>query len=118
MTATLFEKVWARHLVQAESEDTPAVLYIDLHLIHEITSPQAFATLDHRGLPVRRPDRTLATMDHSVPTLRTAGTRPAIPPDARRQLSLLETNCRRHGIRLLDMDDERQGIVHVIGPEA
>ena len=66
---TLLEKVWDAHLVQAETADTPAVLYVDLHLVHEVTSPQAFSLLRERGLPVRRLDRTLATMDHSTPTL-------------------------------------------------
>ncbi|MBV8156652.1 MAG: 3-isopropylmalate dehydratase large subunit, partial [Dyella sp.] len=70
MTAkTLFEKVWDAHVVAAESTDTPAILYIDLHLVHEVTSPQAFSELRERGLKLRRPDRTLATLDHSTPTL-------------------------------------------------
>ena len=68
MAATLFEKVWTQHIVVPETADTPAVLYIDLHLIHEVTTPQAFSLLRDRGLPVRRPDLTLATMDHSTPT--------------------------------------------------
>ncbi|WP_296170325.1 aconitase family protein, partial [uncultured Brevundimonas sp.] len=67
--STLFDKVWGRHLVAAETEDTPAVLYVDLHLVHEVTSPQAFAEIESRGLKVRRPDRTFATLDHSTPTL-------------------------------------------------
>ena len=69
MRETLFEKVWNRHVVQAETPDAPAVLYVDLHLVHEVTSPQAFSEIESRGLTVRRPDRTFATLDHSTPTL-------------------------------------------------
>lgn len=117
---TLFEKIWQRHLVEeAASPDMPAVIYIDLHLIHEVTSPQAFAELKKRSLPVRRPGRTVATMDHSTPT--DPGISPGqwkvIDPQASAQLEMLHANCAEHGIRLFDLSDQRQGIVHVIGPE-
>ena len=116
---TLFEKVWRRHVVSAESADTPAVLYIDLHLIHEVTSPQAFAVLRERSLRVRRPDRTLATMDHSTPT-RTEqifGGLPIALDAARRQVRELEVNCEQFGIELLGLTHRQRGIVHIIGPE-
>ena len=122
---TLFEKVWDAHIVRAETPDTPAVLYIDLHLVHEVTSPQAFAELRARGLRVRRPDRTIATMDHSTPTTprealpgrdRLAAL-PMLDPQGAAQLAQLEANCREHGIALYDLRSEQQGIVHVIGPE-
>src|SRR2546422_2639855 len=116
---TLFAKIWDAHLVRPPAADTPAVLYVDLHLVHEVTSPQAFALLRERGLRVRRPDRTLATMDHSTPT---APRRPGAPiqiPDAEAaaQVSALEANCRDFGIPLYALGSDRQGIVHVIGPE-
>ena len=110
---TLLDKLWDAHVVSTETADTPAVLYIDLHLIHEVTSPQAFALLRERGLKVRRPDRTVATMDHAIPTS------PAVPagPEAAAQVAALEKNCRDFGITLFPVGNERQGIVHVIGPE-
>jgi len=111
---TLFEKLWNAHVV-AEEPDRPAVLYIDLHLVHEVTSPQAFAGLRTRGLPVRRPDRTFATMDHSIPTLPRGLA--VVDPEAQAQLQTLAVNCRDHGIALYGTDSEHQGIVHVIGPE-
>ena len=119
---TLFEKVWEAHLVRAETGETPAVLYADLHLVHEVTSAQAFAELRARGLRVRRPDRTLATMDHSTPTTPSApgiraGALPVLDPEARAQLRTLADNCAAFGVPLLAMGDERRGIVHVIGPE-
>src|SRR5690606_10251295 len=111
-------KIWSDHVIAPEREDAPAVIYIDLHLVHEVTSPQAFDMLRQRGLGVRRPERTLATMDHSTPTLaRRPGSLPVIAPDAARQLDQLRANCREHGIRLLDMSSPDRGIVHVIGPE-
>jgi 3-isopropylmalate/(R)-2-methylmalate dehydratase large subunit len=114
MQRTLFEKIWDAHVV-AEESGRPAVLYIDLHLVHEVTSPQAFAGLAARGLPVRRPDRTVATMDHSIPTLPKAL---AVVDDAARfQLRTLADNCAKHGITLHDADSTHRGIVHVIGPE-
>jgi 3-isopropylmalate/(R)-2-methylmalate dehydratase large subunit len=95
--------------------DSPAVLYIDLHLIHEVTSPQAFTALRERGLRVRRPDKTVATVDHSIPTHDRA--LPIADAQAARQIAQLEANCREFGVPLYGMDSERQGIVHVIGPE-
>ncbi|HZH02282.1 MAG TPA: aconitase family protein, partial [Myxococcaceae bacterium] len=116
---TLFEKVWDAHQVAPESPETPAVLYVDLHLIHEVTSPQAFNVLRERGLKVRRPERTVATMDHSIPTTpRDASGRRAVPDlEAAAQLSQLEKNCADFGVELHGWGDAHQGIVHVIGPE-
>jgi 3-isopropylmalate/(R)-2-methylmalate dehydratase large subunit len=116
---TLFDKVWTAHEVVAETADTPAVLYIDLHLIHEVTSPQAFSVLRSMGLPVRRPDRTLATMDHSTPTRseQVFGDAPITLDAAAKQVHQLETNAAEFGVELFDMRDSRRGIVHVISPE-
>ena len=116
---TLFEKIWDAHLVAPETGATPAVLYVDLHLVHEVTSPQAFAVLRERGLPVRRPDLTVATMDHSTPTTpRRPGTRLLVEDrECAAQLAALEENCARFGIELHSLSSEQQGIVHVIGPE-
>jgi len=111
---TLFDKVWDRHVV-AEPPGLPAVLYVDLHLVHEVTSPQAFAGLATRGLKVRRPDLTLATADHSVPT--SDRSLPIVDELARAQVERLERNCATHGIPLHGMHSPHQGIVHVIGPE-
>jgi len=116
---TLFEKIWDAHLVEPETRETPAVLYVDLHLVHEVTSPQAFTVLRERGLRVRRPERAIATMDHSIPTTpRRAGV-PLLVEDREcaAQLSALESNCREFGIELHALGSEQQGIVHVIGPE-
>jgi len=116
---TLFEKIWDAHVVAPESADTPAVLYIDLHLVHEVTSPQAFSELRSRGLKLRRPDRTLATLDHSTPTLPPAanGERPYANAEAKAQVAQLEANCREFGVQLYGWDSSDRGIVHVIGPE-
>jgi 3-isopropylmalate/(R)-2-methylmalate dehydratase large subunit len=116
---TLFEKLWERHVVRPESGDAPAVLFVDLHLVHEVTSPQAFDELRARGLPVRHPEQTLATMDHSTPTLpRTRGAAiPVFDDAATAQLGQLERNCREFGVPLYALGSARQGIVHVIGPE-
>lgn len=115
---TLFDKVWNRHVVIAETPTNPATLYIDLHLIHEVTSPQAFTVLRERGLKVRRPDRTLATIDHSTPTLKNAdGTRPYVTPQAEAQVALLLANAEAHGIETHGWDSDHRGIVHVMGPE-
>jgi 3-isopropylmalate/(R)-2-methylmalate dehydratase large subunit len=111
---TLFEKVWSDHVVLHEA-GAPAVLSIDLHLVHEVTSPQAFTGLDKRGLKVRRPDRTVATMDHSTPTTKTP--LPMLEPMARKQLETLAHNCEKHGIALHAYGSDTQGIVHVLGPE-
>ncbi|MCL4831940.1 MAG: 3-isopropylmalate dehydratase large subunit [Caldilineaceae bacterium] len=115
MGKTLFEKVWETHVV-AQDEGAPAVLYIDAHLIHEVTSPQAFAELRERGLPVRRPDKTFATMDHAIPT-RIGVDISLWPADAATQVETLRKNCADFGVPLYDIKDEIQGIVHVIGPE-
>ncbi len=114
---TLFEKVWDAHVVAPETADTPAVLYIDLHLIHEVTTPQAFSVLRERGLTVRCPERTLATLDHSTPTLAQDlyGARADTP--AFRQVGQMERNCEAFGITLHGIDSEHRGIVHVMGPE-
>ncbi|MEP6897123.1 MAG: 3-isopropylmalate dehydratase large subunit [Rhodanobacter sp.] len=116
---TLFEKIWETHVVAAESEATPAILYVDLHLVHEVTSPQAFTELRERGLKLRRPDRMLATLDHSTPTLpaQANGERPYANDEARAQVAQLETNCREFGVELHGWDSADRGIVHVIGPE-
>ncbi|MBJ7483850.1 3-isopropylmalate dehydratase large subunit [Brevundimonas sp.] len=115
---TLYEKVWDRHLVVRETEATPGVLYIDLHLVHEVTSPQAFSEIESRGLKVRRPDRTFATLDHSTPTLPAVnGQRSYVTDEARDQVSRLEQNCARHGIELAGWDSDARGVVHVMGPE-
>jgi 3-isopropylmalate/(R)-2-methylmalate dehydratase large subunit len=115
---TLLDKIWDDHVVRPETQGVPAVLYVDLHLVHEVTSPQAFAELRTRGLRVRRPDLTLATMDHSTPTTprRSAGLS-VIDTQAAAQLAQLARNCDDFGIRLFELGSERQGIVHVIGPE-
>ncbi len=120
MPSTLFEKLWRRHLVSEPAEPgMPSILYDDLHLVHEVTSPQAFAELERRGLTVRRPDLTVATMDHSTPTEPALGRRrlAVLDPQGAAQLDRLEANCERHGVPLFPLGDERQGIVHVIGPE-
>src|SRR5690606_19123059 len=116
---TLFEKVWDSHIVRPQTSETPAVLYIDLHLVHEVTSPQAFTELRARGLKVRRPDLTLATMDHSTPTTPRGsdGVIPVFDPQALAQLTQMERNCAEFGIPLFKLGTENQGIVHVIGPE-
>jgi 3-isopropylmalate/(R)-2-methylmalate dehydratase large subunit len=116
---TLFDKVWSAHEVVAETRDTPAVLYVDLHLVHEVTTPQAFSMLRRHGLPVRRPDRTLATMDHSTPTqsAQVFGSVPIKVDAAARQVRQLEQNAAEFGIELFGMHDARRGIVHIIGPE-
>ena len=111
---TLFEKIWGDHVVTHEP-NCPAVLYIDLHLVHEVTSPQAFQGLRDRGAKVFRPGRTLATVDHSIPT--TDRSLPIIDPIAARQVDQLRINCRDFGVPLYDLGSEHQGIVHVIGPE-
>ncbi|HSN73429.1 MAG TPA: 3-isopropylmalate dehydratase large subunit [Steroidobacteraceae bacterium] len=119
MAKTLFEKAWEGHEVVAETDDTPAVLYIDLHLTHEVTSPQAFAMLRERGLKVRRPDRTLATMDHSTPTDpdQIFGRIPIRDASAANQIHTLERNCNEFGVELLGLTHAQRGIVHIIGPE-
>jgi len=115
MTArTLFEKVWDAHVVAAPDGQLP-LLYIDLHLVHEVTSPQAFDGLRANGRSVRQPLRTVATVDHNIPT--TPRGLPILDPIAAKQIGALQKNCREFGVPLFDMDSVEQGIVHVIGPE-
>ena len=116
---TLFDKVWNEHVVVPESSTAPAVLYIDLHIVHEVTSPQAFSILRERGLPVRRPDLTLATMDHSTPTtpVHDDSDLEAAGPAAAAQIRQLARNCDEFGVELLGFGSGQRGIVHVIAPE-
>jgi len=111
---TLLDKIWDSHVVHAAPGE-PDLLYVDLHLIHEVTSPQAFEGLRNAGRRVRRPDLCVATIDHNIPT--TDRSLPVLDDVARRQMEVLRDNVEEFGIRLFDVDDERQGIVHVIGPE-
>jgi 3-isopropylmalate/(R)-2-methylmalate dehydratase large subunit len=116
---TMFQKVWEQHEVVPETADTPAVLYIDQHLIHEVTTPQAFTVLRQQGLRLRRPDRTLATIDHSSPT-RTEqifGGKPFSIRSAAEQVEQLQRNCAEFGVELLDLKSSQRGVVHIIGPE-
>ncbi len=116
MPKTLSEKIWERHLVRAgDGAAEPDLLYIDLHLVHEVTSPQAFEGLRMAGRRVRRPDLTVATADHNVPTVDID--KPVADPISRRQLEALATNCDEFGVTLFPMGHPNQGIVHVIGPE-
>jgi 3-isopropylmalate/(R)-2-methylmalate dehydratase large subunit len=114
MPRTLFEKVWDAHVVAAP-EGQSALLYIDLHLVHEVTSPQAFDGLRVAGRTVRQPARTVATVDHNIPT--TPRGLPISDPIAAKQIEALQKNCREFGVPLFDMDSAEQGIVHIIGPE-
>jgi 3-isopropylmalate/(R)-2-methylmalate dehydratase large subunit len=119
MSRTLVEKVWSQHVVVPETDTTPAVLYIDLHIIHEVTTPQAFTILRERGWPVRRPDLTLATMDHSTPTtpVRSFRDLAIVGESAANQIRQMEKNCQEFGIDLIGFGNDARGIVHVIGPE-
>jgi 3-isopropylmalate/(R)-2-methylmalate dehydratase large subunit len=111
---TLFQKIWDKHVVTQDPQ-SPAILYIDLHLVHEVTSPQAFSALQERGLRVRRPDRTVATMDHSIPT--TSLSMSFGDDLATKQLQQLQANCQEFDIPIYDLHNPKRGIVHVIGPE-
>src|SRR3954469_23592169 len=114
MARTLFDKIWETHLVDEHTDGT-CLLYVDRHLVHEVTSPQAFEGLRLSGRKVRRPDATLAVPDHNVPTSdRSKG---IADETSRIQVETLERNCQEFGIELFGMNDVRQGIVHVIGPE-
>jgi 3-isopropylmalate/(R)-2-methylmalate dehydratase large subunit len=115
MARTLAEKVWDAHVVRRGEGDEPDLLYIDLHLVHEVTSPQAFDGLRLAGRPVRRPDLTIATEDHNVPTVDID--QPIADPVSRTQVDTLRRNCAEFGVRLHPMGDAEQGIVHVIGPQ-
>jgi 3-isopropylmalate/(R)-2-methylmalate dehydratase large subunit len=113
---TLYDKIWDAHVV--DETDGEAILYIDLHLIHEVTTPQAFAGLRAAHRPVRRPDRTLAVADHNIPTEGQAlGVGAVADEEARLQLQTLERNVKDNGIEFFPMGDVRNGIVHVVGPE-
>src|SRR5215510_9767075 len=114
MAKTLFEKIWDAHVVYHEP-GSPAILYIDCHLVHEVTSPQAFEGLRLAGRKVRRPDLTYATMDHNIPTW--SRSLPILDTIAKTQMDTLERNCQEFDIALYGLDSPRQGIVHVIGPE-
>ena len=111
---TLYDKIWDSHVVVPET-DAPAILYIDIHLIHEVTTPQAFAGMKKRGLGVRRTDKTFATMDHSIPT--SSRSLAGFDEMAAKQVQTLASNCREFGVPLYDLNSAKQGIVHVIGPE-
>ena len=116
---TLFEKVWADHIVVEETSDTPAVLYIDLHIVHEVTTPQAFSVLRENNLPVRRPDLTLPTLDHSTPTTPVSTFKDLLVAGegAANQVRQMQQNCEDFGLDLLGYGSGLRGIVHVIGPE-
>src|SRR6187401_3369674 len=116
MAKTLFDKIWESHVV-AEPEGEPALLFVDLHLIHEVTSPQAFDGLRLAGRKVRRPDRTLATADHNVPTDGTPVAARIKDQLSRVQVETLEHNCAEFGVPVFSLGSSHQGIVHVIGPE-
>jgi len=117
---SLFQKIWASHIVAPETDDTPAVLYVDLHLLHEVTTPQAFDLLREKGLPVRRPDKCLATLDHSTPTVPVKTLKDldiVSEPSAAKQVRQMEKNCKDFGIELRGFESRERGIVHVMGPE-
>jgi 3-isopropylmalate/(R)-2-methylmalate dehydratase large subunit len=114
MGKTLFEKIWESHIV-VEKQNNPTLIYIDRHLVHEVTSPQAFEGLRMNNRKVRRPDLTIATMDHNVPT--TDRSLPILDQTSSVQIKTLEKNCKDFGIKLFDIDSPNQGIVHVIGPQ-
>lgn len=116
---SLFEKVWIDHVVAPEADDTPAIVYIDLHIIHEVTSPQAFSVLRAAGLPIRRPDLTLPTLDHSTPTTPVTSFKDLLVAGdgAANQVRQMEQNCKDFGLDLLGFGSGKRGIVHVIGPE-
>ena len=111
---TMFEKIWDSHLVREQAGE-PSLIYVDLHLVHEVTSPQAYEGLRLAGRKVRRPDLTIATVDHNVPT--TDRSLPIEDPISRQQIETLAENTREFGITYYDMNDENQGIVHIIGPQ-
>ena len=115
MSKTMFEKIWDQHVV-VEPDGQPALIYIDLHLVHEVTSPQAFEALRISNRDVRRPDLTISTVDHNLPTDETRMLE-IKDPIARQQVETLRKNCKDFDITLYDVDSEGQGIVHVIGPE-
>jgi 3-isopropylmalate/(R)-2-methylmalate dehydratase large subunit len=113
---TLFDKVWEQHIV-AEPDGEPTLIYIDLHLVHEVTSPQAFDGLRMTGRKLRRPDRHLATVDHNVPTTSAQDRLVIADPISAAQVNALRKNCAEFGVEFFDVQDRSQGIVHMIGPE-
>ncbi|MDX1621496.1 MAG: aconitase family protein, partial [Nitriliruptorales bacterium] len=119
MSETIIDKIWDRHLVREGQGGEPDLLYVDLHLVHEVTSPQAFESLRMEGRTVRRPDLTVATMDHNVPTepRQVRGELPLADEMSVAQMEALRKNCEEFGIRLFPMGARNQGIVHIIGPE-
>lgn len=119
MVATLFDKVWQQHIVKPESKETPAILYIDTHLIHEVTSPQAFQMLREKGLTLRRPNQTFATTDHSTPTSKanSKGEFVFYGDQEKYQVEQLVANCQEFNVPIFPLGSKKQGIVHVIGPE-
>ena len=114
MPKTLYDKIWEDHLVHAQKDGT-SLLYVDRHLIHEVTSPQAFEGLRLNNRKVRKPELTLAVADHNVPT--TDRSKGISDMDSKIQVDTLRDNCKEFGVKLFDMNDKRQGIVHIIGPE-
>ena len=114
MSQTIYDKIWNEHLVH-EQKDGTSLLFVDKHLIHEVTSPQAFEGLRTSNRKVRQPNLTLAVADHNVPT--TDRSKGISDEDSRIQVETLEKNCKEFGIQLFGMEDKRQGIVHIIGPE-
>ena len=115
MPKTIIEKIWDNHLVVNGGVEKPSLIFIDLHLVHEVTSPQAFSGLRERGLKVRRPDLTMGTTDHSTPT--TPRSLPIADPMGKAQVEQFEKNCTDFGVPFYGFQNEKQGIVHVIGPE-
>ncbi len=113
MNQTMFDKIWNQHVIEGQPGE-PQLIYVDLHLLHEVTSPQAFEGLREAGRKVRRTDKTFATMDHNVPTEDIFNVKDAI---SRKQIETLGQNAKEFGVRLAGMGDERQGIIHVIGPQ-
>ena len=114
MPLTLYDKIWNEHLVY-QQEDGTALLFVDRHLVHEVTSPQAFESIRNSNRKVRQPKLTLAVADHNVPT--TDRSKGIADQDSKIQVDTLATNCKEFGIQLFGMNDKRQGIVHIIGPE-
>ncbi|MGN6346591.1 MAG: aconitase family protein, partial [Candidatus Nitrosocosmicus sp.] len=112
---TIYDKIWKNHLVYPNNDENPSLIYIDRHFIHEVTSPQAFDGLRLNNRKVRKPNLTFATVDHNVPT--TNRSLPLIDEISSLQIKTLQKNCQDFGITLFDINDEYQGIVHVIGPE-
>src|SRR5229473_1339153 len=116
MPKTMFEKIWDAHIVRDVPGES-AVLYIDRHLVHEVTSPQAFASLKASGRTVRKPEATIAVLDHNIPTTQGRRMLDVVDPALHESITTLERNVREYGITFFDMANARQGIVHVIGPE-